>query len=64
MSDYTNRNKKSNPDYSVIQEMTQGSRSTSITGSYSENSESQNLNNSKDYSTRKTAFTKIKYVQK
>lgn len=62
MNSYTKQNKSSNLSYSTIQEMTQDSKSTS--SKYSDNPESQNLINSKDYSTKKTAFTKIRYVQK
>lgn len=64
MNDYTNQNGNSNSDYTTVQEMTQESKSASSSGGYSEFSESQKLIKSKDYTTKKTAFTKIKYAQK
>lgn len=59
MNDYTRQNKNSNIVNSTIQEMTKESKNR-----YSDNSESPDFINSKEYSVKKTAFTKIKYVQK
>jgi hypothetical protein len=63
MNDYSQQNKNSVSDYFRYQEVIQRDLKNTPTG-YSENRENKDFFDNKKYPVKKTAFSKIRYVQK